>query len=157
MAQTRPGAVISADHLDVSGAEEIEMLAQSGIVATPLPAVNFNLGLDTYADARSLIDSADRGAILALATDFNPGSAPCLSMPLVMAIACRFQKLLPAEALNAGTINAAYAIGLGDRLGSIEAGKQADLLILKGADYRHIAYFFGRNPVETVIKRGQVD
>ncbi len=76
-------------------------------------------------------------------------------MPLVMAIATRCQRLLPAEALNAGTINAAYALRLGDRIGSIEAGKQADMLILKHADYRHIAYYFGGNPVETVIKRGR--
>jgi len=144
---------ISADHLDFSGAEEIRHLAGSDTVATPLPAVNFNLGLDTYADARSMIDA---GATVALATDINPGSAPCFSMPLVMAIACRFQKLLPSEALNASTLNAARAIGLDSWLGSIEVGKQADLLILKEADYRHIAYFFGHNPVETVIKRGRV-
>ncbi len=144
---------ISADHLDVSGREEIGILASSDTVSVPLPAVNFNLGVDYYADARAMIDS---GAVVALATDINPGSAPCLSMPLVMAIACRFQKLLPSEALNAGTLNAAHAIALGGRLGSIEIGKQADLLILKEADYRHIAYFFGHNPVETVIKRGQI-
>jgi imidazolonepropionase len=144
---------ISADHLDFSDPDEIRTLAQSGTVATPLPAVNFNLGLDYYANARQMVDA---GAIVALSTDINPGSAPCLSMPLVMAIACRFQKLLPSEALNASTINAAHAIGLGRRLGSVEVGKQADLLILKEADYRHIAYFFGHNPVNTVIKRGQV-
>ncbi|MCA9949695.1 MAG: imidazolonepropionase [Anaerolineales bacterium] len=144
---------ISADHLDFSSSAEIEILAESDTIATPLPAVNFNLGVDYYADARQMIDA---GAIVALSTDINPGSAPCLSMPLVMAIACRFQKLLSAEALNASTINAAHAIGLGQRLGSIEIGKQADLLILKEADYHHIAYFFGHNPVETIIKRGRV-
>ena len=143
---------VSADHLDFSGTEEIRVLTDSDTVATPLPAVNFNLGLDYYADARGMIDA---GAVVALATDINPGSAPCLSMPLVMAIACRFQKLLPSEALNACTLNAAYAADLGHRLGSIEVGKQADLLILKEADYRHIAYFFGHNPVQTVIKKGQ--
>jgi imidazolonepropionase len=73
----------------------------------------------------------------------------------VMATACRFQKLLPSEVLNAGTLNAAYAVGLGDRLGSIEPGKQADLLILKEADYRHITYFFGHNPLHSVIKQGR--
>jgi imidazolonepropionase len=144
---------VSADHLDFSSAEGIELLAASETVATPLPAVNFNLGVDTYADARKMVDD---GAVVALATDINPGSAPCLSMPMVMAIACRFQKLLPAEALNAGTLNAAYALGLGSRWGSIAPGKQADILILKEADYRHIAYFFGHNPVKMVIKRGQV-
>ena len=143
----------SADHLDVSGPEEIAALAASDTVATPLPAVNFNLALDTYADARALID---RGAIVALATDINPGSAPCLSMPLVQAIACRFQKLLPSEALNASTLNAAHALGLGRQVGSIEIGKKADLLILKEADYRHLTYFFGHNPVERVIKNGRL-
>ncbi len=143
---------ISADHLDFSGADAINRLADSDTVAVPLPAVNFNLGLDYYADARAMIDS---GAVVALSTDLNPGSAPCYSMPLVMAIACRFQKLLPSEALNASTLNAAHAVGLSERLGSVEVGKQADLLILKEADYRHIAYFFGQNPVEMVIKRGR--
>jgi imidazolonepropionase len=143
---------VSVDHLDFSGPEVIESLADSDTAAVPLPAVNFNLGVDYYADARAMVDS---GAILALATDLNPGSAPCYSMPLVMAIACRFQKLLPSEALNASTLNAAYAVGLGDQLGSIEPGKQADLLILKEADYRHVAYFFGHNPVQFVIKRGR--
>jgi imidazolonepropionase len=143
---------ISADHLDFSGPKEIRVLAESDTVATPLPAVNFNLGLDYYADARAMIDA---GSVVALATDINPGSASCLSMPMVMAIACRFQKLLPSEALCASTLNAAQAIGLGGRVGSLEVGKQADLLILKEADYRHIAYFFGHNPVQTVIKRGQ--
>ena len=119
----------------------------------PLPAATFNLGGHAYANARGLIE---RGVPLALATDLNPGSAPCPSLPLVMAIACRYQRLLPAEALNACTINAAHALALGDRIGSLEAGKQADVLILKEGDYRHLAYFFGDNPVETVIKRGSL-
>ena len=144
---------VSADHLDVSGPAEIEALAQSNTVATPLPAVTFNLGLAGYADARRMVDA---GAVVALATDINPGSAPCLSMPFVMAAACRYQKLLPSEALNAGTLNAAHAIGLSSKIGSIEVGKQADLLILKEANYRHIAYFFGHNPVATVIKQGRI-
>ena len=107
----------------------------------------------TLSDARAMIDA---GVALALATDINPGSAPCPSMPLVMAIACRYQRILPAEALNASTINAAYAIGLGDRVGSIEVGKQADLLIVDAADYRHLAYQFGTNLVEGVIKGGHL-
>ena len=144
---------VSADHLDVTTVEEIGVLAASSTVAVPLPAANFNLAQGNYAAARQMVDT---GAALALATDINPGSAPCPSMPLVMAIACRYQKLLPTEALNAATINAAHAIGLGHKLGSLEVGKQADLLILKEGDFRHIAYFFGHNPVAAVIKRGQV-
>lgn len=142
----------SADHLDVTPPAEVEALAASGTVGVVLPAVNFNLGSKQFADARSMVD---RGVAVALATDINPGSAPCPSMPLVMAIACRYQGLLPAEALNASTINAAWAIGQGERLGSIEVGKQADLLLIGAGDYRNLAYQFGMNLVELVIKRGQ--
>jgi imidazolonepropionase len=144
---------VSADHLDVTPEEEVKAMAESQTVGVVLPAVNFNLGSTHFADARSIVDA---GAILALATDINPGSAPCPSMPLVMAMACRYQRLLPAEALNASTINAAYAVAQGDRLGSLEQGKQADLLIVNAPDYRHLAYQFGLNLVERVIKRGRV-
>ena len=143
----------SVDHLDVTDRAEIEMLGRSGTIAVPLPAVNFNLGMTDYADARAMMDA---GAAVALATDLNPGSAPCPSMPAVMAIACRYQRLTPAEALNASTINAAHAIGEGEEAGSIEVGKRADILVLKAGDYRHIPYFFGGNPVQTVVKRGRV-
>jgi imidazolonepropionase len=98
----------------------------------------------------------DAGAAVALATDINPGSAPCPSLPLVMAIACRYQKLAPAEALQAVTINAAFATGIGAQAGSLEPGKVADLLILKTADYRSLMYEFGGNPIHTVVKRGRV-
>ena len=143
----------SVDHLDVTDRDAIESLAGSDTAGVLLPAVNFNLGLTNYADGRTMMDS---GAVVALATDLNPGSAPCPSMPAVMAIACRYQRFTPAEALNASTINAAFAIGQGDETGSIEAGKRADILILNEGDYRHIPYFFGSNPVHTVIKNGQV-
>ncbi|MFQ5577602.1 MAG: imidazolonepropionase [Anaerolineae bacterium] len=143
----------SVDHLDVTPAAEVALLARSNTVGVALPAVNFNLGSAHFADARALIDA---GVALALATDINPGSAPCPSMPLVMALATRYQHLLPAEALNATTLNAACAIGLGNQLGSLEAGKQADLLIINAPDYRHLAYRFGKNLVERVIKRGRV-
>jgi imidazolonepropionase len=143
----------SADHLDVTPPAEVEALAASETVGVVLPAVNFNLGSSHFADARAMVDA---GVALALATDINPGSAPCPSLPLVMAMACRYQRLLPAKALNASTINAAYAIGLGDRLGSIEVGKQADLLIVDAPDYRHLAYQFGNNLVERVVKRGRL-
>ena len=144
---------VSADHLDVTPAEEHMRLAESDTIGVILPAVNFNLGSKHFADARGLIDA---GAAIALSTDINPGSAPCPSMPLVMAIATRYQNILPAEALNACTINAAHAIGLGDRIGSIEAGKQADLLIVNSHSYQHLAYQFGENLVGVVIKNGEV-
>ena len=143
----------SVDHLDVTPPEEVARLAASDTVGVVIPAVNFNLGSCHFADARGLIDA---GVALALATDINPGSAPTPSMPMVMAIATRYQRLLPAEALNASTINAAYAIGLGDKIGSLQAGKQADILILDTSDYRHLAYEFGKNFVETVIKAGKI-
>lgn len=143
---------LSVDHLDVTAAQDVQRIAASSTVAVVIPAVNFNLGNTHFADARGLIDA---GAALALSTDINPGSAPCPSQPMVMAIACRYQRLLPVEALNAVTINAAYAVGLAERLGSLEVGKQADVLIVNAPDYRHLAYQFGGNLVERVIERGR--
>ncbi|MCK6576629.1 MAG: imidazolonepropionase [Anaerolineae bacterium] len=142
---------VSVDHLDVTPDHELERLAASKTVGIMLPAVNFNLGSHHYGSARRLIDA---GGILALATDYNPGSAPTTSIPMTMAIACRYQKLTPAEALNAVTLNAAYAIGMGGRIGSIEVGKQADLLILNEPDYRAAAYEFGGNPIWRVGAKG---
>ena len=144
---------VSVDHLDVSRPEEIALLAQSESIAVVIPTVTFHLGGHDYANARGIIDA---GGALALTTDINPGSSPCPSMPFAMAIACRYQKLLPSEALIAATLNAAHAIGLGSRIGSIEVGKQADLLILNTHDYRHLAYQFGGNLVAMVIKRGKL-
>ncbi|MEI2421272.1 amidohydrolase family protein, partial [Arthrospira platensis SPKY2] len=109
-----------------------------------LPAVNFNLGLSHFAPGRALIDAS---AAIALATDLNPGSAPCFSMPLVMALATRYLGLSPAEALNGATYNAAHALGLGHRIGSLEPGKAADLLLLNGNDYRLLSYWLGGQPI----------
>jgi imidazolonepropionase len=143
---------ISADHLDATPPEEMAALAASQTIAVLLPGVNFHLGSHHFAQARRWVEA---GAAVALATDFNPGSAPILSLPLVMAIACRYQRLTPAEALNAVALNAAHALGLGDRLGSLEVGKQADLLVVDAPDYRHLAYWLGDNLVAAVIKAGK--
>ncbi|MGB7069936.1 MAG: imidazolonepropionase [Pyrinomonadaceae bacterium] len=143
---------VSIDHLDVISDSEIEMLAGSNTIGIVTPTVNFNFGSSEFADARKLID---RGCAVALSTDFNPGSAPCPSQPMAMAIACRYQKLLPSEALNAVTINAAHAVGLGDKIGSLEVGKQADMLILASKDHREIAYEFGGNLVDRIFKSGR--
>jgi imidazolonepropionase len=143
----------SIDHLDAISDDEINLLAASDTIGVITPTVNFNLGSAHFADARKMIDA---GCAIALSTDYNPGSAPCPSQPMTMAIACRYQKLVPAEALNAATINAAFAIGLGDQVGSIEIGKSADLLILDTHDYRELAYEFGGSLVKSVVKNGQV-
>lgn len=142
----------SIDHLDAISDEEIELLAESETIGVVTPTVNFNFGSHEFANARKLIDS---GCAVALSTDYNPGSAPCPSLPNAMAIACRYQKLPPSEVFNAATINAACAIGLGDKVGSLEIGKQADILIFDTKDFREIAYEFGGNSVEKVIKKGK--
>jgi len=143
----------SIDHLDKISEAEIGLLANSNTIGVVTPTVNFNFGATEFADARKMIDA---GCAVAVSTDYNPGSAPCPSLATAIAIACRYQKILPAEAFNAVTINAAFAVGLGERIGSIETGKQADVLILDTTDYREIAYEFGGNLVETVIKKGKV-
>jgi imidazolonepropionase len=146
-------AATSIDHLDVISDDEINLLAASETIGVITPTVNFNLGSAHFADARKMIDA---GCAIALSTDYNPGSAPCPSQPMAMAIACRYQKLLPAEVLNAATINAAFSIGLGDQVGSIELGKSADLLMFDTYDYRELAYEFGGSLVKSIIKNGQL-
>ena len=143
----------SIDHLDAISDEEVAMLADSDTVGVVIPTENFSGGKTRFANARKLIDS---GCAVALSTDYNPGSAPCPSVPMAMAIACRYQKLLPAEALNAATINAAYAIGMGDRKGSLEPGKDADILILDAEDFRELAYEFGLCNYRMMISGGKV-
>lgn len=144
---------LSIDHLDATSDGEIWYLAKSNTIGVVTPTVNFNFGSKHFADARKMIDA---GCAVAVSTDYNPGSAPCPSLPNAMAIACRYQKLLPAEAFNAITINAAHALGLGKQTGSIEAGKNADLLILDTDDFRQTAYEFGGNFVSKVFKHGQL-
>ncbi|PYS91720.1 MAG: imidazolonepropionase, partial [Acidobacteria bacterium] len=143
---------VSIDHLDAISDEEIARLASSETVGVVIPTENFNAGKIEFAPARRMIDAS---CAVALSTDYNPGSAPCPSQPMAMAIACRYQKLLPSEALNAATINAAHAIGLGDSVGSIEKGKSADLVILDCIDYRELAYEFGNSKVNLVLKNGR--
>ena len=143
----------SIDHLDVISDEEIQLLAASNTIGVITPTVNFNFGSTEFADARKMID---KNCAIALSTDFNPGSAPCPSLPNAMAIACRYQKILPSEALNAATINAAFAVGSSEKVGSIETGKCADILVLDTKDYRAMAYEFGGNCIQTVVKNGKI-
>jgi imidazolonepropionase len=150
-AAIRMGAV-SVDHLDEISDEEAALLAESESVGVVIPTENFNAGKRKFADARKMIDG---NCAIAISTDYNPGSAPCPSLPMAMAIACRYQKLLPSEAMNAATVNAAFAIGLGKTHGSIEVGKQADLLIIDTEDYRELSYEFGAVPKMSIVKNGK--
>lgn len=147
----RMGAV-SADHLLCVTDAGIEALAEAGTVATLLPGTAFFLGVD-YAPARRLIE---HGVRVALASDCNPGTCPTENLPLIGTMACTQMGMLPAEALMALTLNAAAAVGRADRLGSLEVGKQADLVILDVPDYRQLFYHFGVSHVWRVIKRGRV-
>ncbi|AGY60468.1 imidazolonepropionase [Gloeobacter kilaueensis] len=148
----RVGA-ISADHLHCASEVGLVQMAAAGVIAVLLPGTAVFLGLKTQAPARRMIEL---GVPLALGTDFNPGSCYCESLALVMSFAVSQCRLTAAEALVAATINGAYAVGLGERLGSLEVGKQADLVIWDADDYRLIPYHMGTSLVRTVLKRGQI-
>lgn len=143
---------ISAEHLIVCPPEGIAALAAGGTVACCLPATSFYLGA-AYAPARDMIAA---GVPVAVATDFNPGSCPGSSLQLAMNIACLKYRMTPEEVLTAVTLNAAAAIGRAERIGSIESGKQADLLLWDAPDLDYICYRFGSNLVHTAIKRGRI-
>lgn len=141
---------LSVDHLEASGPAQIAALAASDTVATVLPGVTLHLGLPA-APVRALVDA---GAIVAVGTDLNPGSSPVFSTQMALALAIRLNKLTPAEALTACTVNAAHALGLSDR-GSLSVGQRADFAVLHGADWREVAYTLGTSPVAEVWVRGQ--
>jgi imidazolonepropionase len=142
----------SADHLLCVTEAGVEALAGSDTVATLLPGTAFFLGLD-YAPARRLIEG---GAAVALATDCNPGTNMTENLPLVGAMACTQMGMVPAEVVNALTLNAAAALGRSDRLGSLSVGKQADLVVCSVADYRHLFYHYGVSHVWRVYQRGRL-
>ncbi|MEW5873432.1 MAG: imidazolonepropionase [Chloroflexota bacterium] len=144
---------VSADHLVKTSPGDIQALARSQTVAVGLPCTPFGLAEAHYTPARAILAE---GGLLAVATDLNPGTAWCESMQFALALACRYMRLTPAQAIAAATINAAAAIGRDALIGSLEPGKQADLLILSVPDYRHLGYRFGTNLVQTVIKKGRV-
>jgi imidazolonepropionase len=143
----------SCDHLEYLKAADIRALGKSRTAAMLLPGCDFHLGLERYAPARELIDA---GAIVALATDFNPGTSPTLSMPMILSLACSRLRMTPAEAIAAATINAAFSLGRDQKIGSIEVGKQADLGVFEVADYREIPYYFGVNTCWMTMKRGEI-
>jgi len=143
----------SCDHLEQVNGADIRALGKSNTVATLLPGCDFHLGLKQYAPARRLIDS---GAIVAVATDYNPGTSPTASMPMILSLACTQLRMTPAEAIVAATYNAAYSLGRHKRIGSIEVGKQADLAVFEVEDYREIPYYFGVNTCWLTLKSGRV-
>jgi imidazolonepropionase len=143
----------SCDHLEHVNKGDIQALGKSETVATLLPGCDFHLGLEQYAPARALIDA---GAIVSVATDYNPGTSPTLSMPMILSLACTQLRMTPAEAIAAATINGAYALRRGESIGSLEVGKQADIAVFEVADYREIPYYFGVNHCWMTVKRGRV-
>ena len=143
--------VASFDHMDFVSEPDTKQLAKTSTVATLVPGANYFLGLEKFPPARKLIEA---GVAVALATDYNPGSSPTLSMPFVLSLACTHLKMSPAEAIAAGTINGAWALRVHERKGSIEPGKDADLAVFDVADYREIAYWIASNRCAFAILSG---
>lgn len=143
----------SADHLDFVEKEDLRALREAGTVAVLAPGSNHFLGLEKFPDARGILDA---GVPVALATDLNPGTCPCWNMQEIVSIAVCRMKMTAEEALTAATVNGAYALGLGKSHGSLEAGRQADLLLLDCKDHREVAYWFGANLTKAVWKKGRL-
>ena len=143
---------VSAEHLIVCPPEGISSMAKGGTVACLLPATSFYLGAG-FAPARSMVEA---GVPVAMASDFNPGSCPCLNMQFVIGLGCLKYKLTPEEVLTAVTLNGAAAIGMADQIGSVEVGKLGDLVVWDAPDLDYICYRIGSNLVKKVIKRGRM-
>ena len=141
----------SCDHLEQVRGADIAALAKSNTVATLLPGCDFHLGQKKYAPARELVEA---GAIVALATDYNPGTSPTLSMPMILSLACTQLRMSPAEAITAATINAAYSLRRDRVVGSLEVGKRADVAVFEVEDYREIPYYFGVSKCWMTLKSG---
>jgi imidazolonepropionase len=144
---------VTADHLEQTDDAGIEALARARVQPVLLPASVYSLGLERFGPARKMIDA---GLSLVLATDFNPGSSPTPSMPFVLSLASTHMRLTPAEAIVAATVNAAYSLGRGAELGTLEAGKRADFVIHDCSDYREISYFTGIEPADSVFIGGEL-
>jgi imidazolonepropionase len=143
---------VTADHLEHTDKSGIAALKSANVQPVLLPGSVYALGSSRYPAARGMIDA---GLAVVLATDFNPGSSPTPSMPMVLSLASTHMKMTPAEGLTAATINAAYSLGRGDEVGSLEAGKRADFVIHDCADYREVAYFFGVEHAHAVYVDGR--
>lgn len=144
---------VSVDHLDYLAEADIRRLRGTGTIATLLPGSVLHLGSGHYPPARRLVDAR---VPVALATNFNPGSSPTLNMQMILSLACSQMRMSPAEAITAATINGAHAVARGRLAGSLEPGKQADLIITDVTDYREIPYYFGMNHCRLTIKKGRV-
>ena len=144
---------ISIDHLEHASEEDAMLLANSQVIATLLPGPVYHRTLGRYPPARMLID---RGVAVALATGFNPGLCPTISMAMILSLACTKMRMTPAEAVSAATINGAHALHRGATTGSLEVGKAGDAVIFDISDYREIPYHFGVNLVHAVVKNGEV-
>jgi imidazolonepropionase len=156
LSETRLGPLLryrpaSFDHMDHVNDADLPALARSETIATFVPGANYFLGLARYPDARRFIEA---GVAVALATDYNPGSSPTLSMPMAMSLACTHMKMSTAEVIAAATINGAWALRIADSKGSIEPGKDADLAVFDVSDYREIPYWFGTNRCALTIMNG---
>lgn len=143
---------ISAEHLLVASDEGIQNMAKAGTIAVLLPGTAFFLRAP-FARGRLMIDE---GVPVAISTDFNPGSSPTMSLPFIMNLACMHMGMTLEEVLTATTINAAYALNRAHEIGTLEAGKQADIVLLDVANYKQLQYFYGMNHTHTVIKSGRV-
>jgi imidazolonepropionase len=143
----------SCDHLEQVNSADVQALAKSRTVATLLPGCDFHLGWKNYAPARKLIEA---GAVVALATDYNPGTSPTVSIPMILSLACSELRMAPAETIAAATINGAFALNREKRIGSLEAGKEADVAVFEVEDYREIPYYFGMQRCWLTMKRGEV-
>jgi imidazolonepropionase len=141
----------TADHLERTGPAGMEALRKANVQPVLLPASVYALGSNTYPAARRMIDL---GLAVVLATDFNPGSSPTASMPMVLSLAATQLKMTAAESITASTINAAYSLGRGGECGSLERGKWADFVVHDCDDYRELPYFFGRDPARAVYTSG---
>jgi imidazolonepropionase len=144
---------VTADHLEATTEAGLRALQTAGVQPVLLPASVYALGLTKYPAARRMLEL---GMQVVLATDFNPGSSPTASMPMVLSLACTQMKMTPAEAIAAATINAAHSLGRAREIGSLEPGKRADFVIHDCADYREIPYFFGRETAKKVYIGGEL-
>jgi imidazolonepropionase len=142
----------TADHLEQVNAAEIAALSEAGVQPVLLPGSVYSLGLTRYPRAREMIEA---GLAVVIATDFNPGSSPTASMQMVLSLASTQMKMTPAESVTAATINAAYSLNRGDKIGSLEAGKRANFALYNCEDYRELAYYFGAPQTHSVYVSGE--